>query len=220
MMKKILLILWVLLLPGLSIMAMEKDSSQGIDVRIYVEDTVLYELNPYYFDLLVKREDVKGFIFNTPSLMYQNLHVNYDNMAYLKEDDPVWVSYLAYVEGANFEMYHPQNIVFMNARDEYRNYTSFKIVCFDDLGHTIYMSEVIQNEIPQDGEKRFGHIDFYAYEPYEVITEYYVHSTTVYDTVLRIIFGVLAYFGIAVVLGVIVFMVGWIKYLRRKELYR
>lgn len=102
--------------------------------------------------------------------------------------------------------------------EEYLDYSEIILVYFNDLGETICMTTVIRLPIPKETEMRYGHIDFYADETFDLINNYSVSSQThIMSYIFNILIYVSIYFGIALVLGVLVFSYGLIKYLKRKR---
>lgn len=195
---------------------MEQGAQEGIEVNIFSEDCNDDILDGYHLDMLLRRSQVVVNVSTIQNSNYQNAFGHIDSIDYLEEDDSVWVSYLAYVEDADIYGQGTCHQIFARLNEEYKNYSEIKLVFFNDEGETVYLSDIITIPIADTYQTRHGYLVFDADDPYEVINNYSVSNGSGIGDILKILWYFAAYFGIAIILGVVVFIYGLIRYLQRK----
>lgn len=218
-MKKIVLIvIMIFMMSVFEVRGMEEGAREGIEVTIYSEDCNYDDLlDGYHLDILVRRSQVLENVLTIQNASYQTTFGHIETIDYLLEDDAIWISYLAYVENANVYGQGTCNQIFAYLNEAYLNDSEIKLVYFNDLGETIYLSGVITIPIAEPNETRHGKIIFNADEPYGVINNYSVTSGRGIGEFLKILSYIALYFGIAFILGVVVFIYGLIGYYQRKH---
>jgi len=183
-MKKIMVMVGILLcMPFLVLGATSEYAPEGIMIDINGVDNQTSVLGR--IDILVKRHEVQRNISDEPSETYVTMFGDIENIDYLKEDDTVWISYLAYVENANVLKYAEGMYLFASDEAEYMAYSTIKIVWIDQDKQTLYISDEITIEHPKPNEKRYGEIEFHAEVPYNVINYYTVGSWGIFISGLR-----------------------------------
>lgn len=170
--KLVLLVLVVFMMPMLVVGATPPSAEPGISFVIHSTACTDESFTGGNFDLLVKREDVEGKITSATNNIYTTMYGDIPDIAYLQEDDSIWLSYLSNVENANVANENACFISFAQGEDEYFMFNEVKLVYFSDTGETIYISEAIEILHPKAHEARFGEIHFYAYEPYSIDNQY------------------------------------------------
>lgn len=217
-MKKLFILLIFFFIPIFSVSAMEKRSDDGIEV-IMVLDNGSYDIpEGLYIDLLVKAEDVRNEINEDISPLYIDMFSHIENIDYLTNEDTTWISYLAYVKDASFNLLDDHHMIFASDSYEYYDYTEYIIICFNETGDTVYISEPILNHTPNEDEVRYGLLEFYANEPYHLENLYEIRPTSGSRIFYQVLMVLLGYFSISVILGVVVFTIGMIKHIRRRRL--
>ncbi|MCD8562077.1 MAG: hypothetical protein LRY20_01185 [Acholeplasmataceae bacterium] len=215
-MKKILVLIGILLcMPFFVVDATQTSAEDGImiEVRgINDSDQLLGRL-----DLLVKRDEVDRMVFSEPSEDYKAMFGDLNNLDYLKEDDSIWISYLAYVEDANVILHNPSSsYLFASDEGEYLSYSEIKIVFLAEDKSTLYISDEITIEHPKRNEQRYGEIEFYASEPFDVTNYYTIGSWGAFTSVIVIgIVGIVL--SIGVITGLTIIMVKLMRKRRRCE---
>lgn len=179
----IIIVFIFLMMPSLSVSATPPSAAPGITFVIQSSQCTETGFNDGNFDLLVKREDVAGKILSSESLLYQTLYGDIDSIEYL-ENDPLWISYLAYVENANVSYDGTCYISFAEGEDEFYMFDEVKLVYFDDLGNTLYISDSLEIVHPNSNQARFGEMVFHADEPYQIENNYTISSNMMWIAVL------------------------------------
>lgn len=216
--KVVIAVILFMMLPVFSVYGMEKPSEDAIEIFIRTNDCINDVLEGYHLDILVQKEDVPTTLLESPNDTYLLLYGSIETIDYLEDDDPVWISYSAFVEGAKVYGAGTCYQMFAYMNDEYKHYSRIKIVYFDDFGDTIYMSDVIEIPIPEANMIRHGLLNFYASEPYHVDNGYMMRYGSDYsDVFFTIITFVSGYFLIVIGLGIIVLIVGFVSYFRRRR---
>lgn len=156
-----LTVMTLIYVPLVNVDATPPSAIDGI--TIWINDEGCLGENPTFnqhIDLLVLKSDVGSNIRDVKNEIYQYMFGHIDRIDYVDQINPLWVSYLAYVEGATLQYESACSMTFMVEPDNYRSYNSFKLVYFDDQGETLFISEEIENVIPYESEARYGEIQF------------------------------------------------------------
>ncbi|MDY0075328.1 MAG: hypothetical protein WC992_01315 [Acholeplasmataceae bacterium] len=204
-MKKVIIVLILLLsIPMLEVKATPPATPDGIQILISTSSCPIGEaFEGGYLDLLVKREEVTRYTFDIPTQMYQDYFGHIETIDYLEDDDSIWMSYLAYVQGANIEGFGTCFQEFATQTDEYLAYNEVKLVYFDENGDTLYLSDPIEIEHPPKDGARYGEIEFRAAEPYQIENNYSIR-------------GDLGFIVFYILIGPFIYLarrpIGWILY--------
>jgi len=198
--KGVIALLLFLLIPTLNLRATPPRLYYGLSVipvpesaLIFDEESEKYVLNGH-FDLLVKKDDFPSHVFEDEvSALYQELFPDYQSHDYLNDLD--WISYLAYMKGASFtlelEPLDRPMFVFGHMGSQYKTLNTIKLIYFNDLGETIFIS----NEVT------IRHARFYEWEKDSSHLTYNIETNTLtsyFDAHMNpflIFFIFLAFFG-------------------------
>ena len=214
--KLVLAVIVILMMSVFEVRGMEQGAQEGIEVNIFSEDCNDDMLDGYHLDMLVRRSQVVVNVLTIQNSNYHNAFGHIDTIDYLLEDDSVWVSYLAYVEDADIYGQGTCHQIFARLDEEYKNYSEIKLVLFNDEGETVYLSDIITIPIADTYQTRHGYLNFFAEEPYQIVNHYSVTSGNALGSFLKLLWYIAIYFGVAFVLGLVVFIYGLIRYLQRK----